>query len=83
MGRKSIHVQGDLRRPLEPTLITGSIIGCWSHIFEVMLAQMEQIVETICEGDFLRKNSNEVIQFLDCMEDISNSWEDPRLRMIS
>ena len=36
-----------------------------SYFYEDMLPPMKQLLETMCEGDFMNKNLDEAFQFLD------------------
>ena len=38
---------------------------------------MKQLLETMCEGDFMNKNPDEAFQFLDYVAEVSRSWEEP------
>ncbi|RVW68387.1 hypothetical protein CK203_061685 [Vitis vinifera] len=38
---------------------------------------MKQLLKTMCGGDFMNKNPNEVFQFLDYVAEVSRSWEEP------
>ena len=38
---------------------------------------MKQLLETMCEGDFMNKNPNESFQFLNCVVEVCRSCEEP------
>ena len=41
---------------------------------------MKQLLETMCGGDFLRKNSEEAMDFLNYVAKTSKAWDEPNLR---
>ena len=41
---------------------------------------MKQLLETMCGGDFLSKNPEEVMDFLNYMAETSKAWDEPNPR---
>ena len=42
-----------------------------------MSPTMKQLLETICGGDFLRKNPDEAMDFLNYVAETSKAWDEP------
>ena len=45
-----------------------------------MSSAMKQLLETMCGGDFLSKNLNEAMDFLNYVVEISRAWDEPNHR---
>ena len=43
---------------------------------------MKQLLETMCGGDFLSKNLEEAMDFLNYVPDTSKAWDEPNLREV-
>ena len=43
---------------------------------------MKQVLETMCGGDFLSKNPEEAMDFLNYVEETSKAWDEPNPREI-
>ena len=43
---------------------------------------MKQLLETMCGGDFLNKNPNEAMDFLNYVAETSKAWDEPNPREI-
>ena len=43
---------------------------------------MKQLLETMCGGDFLSKNPEEAMDFLNYVAETSKSWDDPNPREV-
>ena len=43
---------------------------------------MKQLLETMCGGDFLSKNSKEAMDFLNYVAETSKAWNEPNLREV-
>ena len=41
---------------------------------------MKQLLETMCEGDFLSKNPDEAMGFLNYVVETSKAWDEPNLK---
>ena len=41
---------------------------------------MKQLLETMCGGDFLNKNPNEAMDFLNYVDETSKGWDEPNPR---
>ena len=48
-----------------------------SYFYEVMSAAMKQLLEIMCEGDFMSKSPYEALDFLNYVAKISRSWDEP------
>ena len=48
-----------------------------NHFYDGMSPTMKQLLETMCGGDFLRKNPEEAMDFLNFVEETSKSWDEP------
>ena len=42
---------------------------------------MRQLLETMCGGDFLSKNPDEAMDFLNCVAETSKAWDEPNPRV--
>ena len=45
-----------------------------------MSPAMKQLLETMCGGDFLRKNPDEAMDFLNYVAETSKEWDEPNPR---
>ena len=45
-----------------------------------MSPAMKQLLETLCGGDFLRKNLEEAMDFLNYVAETSKAWDEPNPR---
>ena len=43
---------------------------------------MKQLLETMCRGDFLSKNPDEAMDFLNYMAETSKEWDEPNPREV-
>ena len=41
---------------------------------------MKKLLETMCGGDFLRKNPDEAMDFLNYVAETSKAWDEPNPR---
>ena len=53
-----------------------------NHFYDGMSPAMKQILETMCEGDFLSKNPDEAMDFLNHVVETSKRWDDPNPREV-
>ena len=44
-----------------------------------MSSSMKQLLETMCEGDFMSKNPEEAMEFLSYMAEVSRIWDEQTL----
>ena len=51
-----------------------------NHFYDGMSSAMKQLLETMCGGDFLSKNPDEAMDFLNYVAETSKAWEEPNLR---
>ena len=51
-----------------------------NHFYDGMSPTMKQLLETMCEEDFLSKNPDEAMDFLNYVAETSESWDDPNPR---
>ena len=47
-----------------------------NHFYDGMSPTMKQLLETMCGGDFLSKNSDEAMDFLNYVDETSKAWDD-------
>ena len=47
-----------------------------------MSPAMKQLLETKCRGDFLSKNPEEAIDFMNYVVETSKAWDEPNLREV-
>nr|CAN71928.1 hypothetical protein VITISV_020876 [Vitis vinifera] len=54
---------------------------CWrvSYFYNGMSSSMKQLLETMCEGDFMSKNPEEAMEFLSYMAEVSRIWDEQTL----
>ena len=48
-----------------------------NHFYDGMSPAMKQLLETMCGGDFLSKNSDEAMDFLNYVAETSKAWDEP------
>ena len=53
-----------------------------NHFYDGMSPSMKQLLETMCGGDFLRKNPDEAMDFLNYVAETSKGWDEPNLREV-
>ncbi|RVW28123.1 hypothetical protein CK203_116083 [Vitis vinifera] len=51
-----------------------------SYFYDGMSSSMKQILETMCGGDFMSKNSDEAMDFLSYVSEVSRGWDVPNSR---
>ena len=51
-----------------------------NHFYDGMSPAMKQLLETMCGGDFLSKNPDEAMDFLDYVAETSKAWDEPNPR---
>ena len=51
-----------------------------NHFYDGMSPSMKQLLETMCGGDFLSKNPDEAMDFLNYVSKTSKAWDEPNLR---
>ena len=52
----------------------------FNHFYDVMSPAMKQLLETMCGGDFLSKNPDEAMDFLNYVAETSKAWDEPNPR---
>ena len=53
-----------------------------NHFYDAMSPSMKQLFETMCGGDFLRKNPDEAMDFLNYVAETSKGWDEPNPREV-
>ena len=53
-----------------------------NHFYDGMSFAMKQLLETMCGGDFLSKNPDEAMDFLNYVVETSKAWDEPNPRDI-
>ena len=53
-----------------------------NHIYGGMSPTMKQLLETMCGGDFLSKNPDESMDFLNYVVETSKGWDEPNPREV-
>ena len=53
-----------------------------NHFYDGMSPAMKQLLETMCGGDFLSKNSDEAMDFLNYVVETSKAWDEPNPREV-
>ena len=53
-----------------------------NHFYDGMSPAMKQLLETMCGGDFLSKNPDEAMDFLNYMAETSKGWDEPNPREV-
>ena len=51
-----------------------------NHFYDGMSLTMKQLLETMCGGDFLSKNPDEAMDFLNYVAETSKAWDEPNFR---
>ena len=51
-----------------------------NHFYDGMSPAMKQLLETMCGGDFLSKNPDEAMDFLNYVAKTSKAWDEPNPR---
>ena len=51
-----------------------------NHFYDGISPSMKQLLETMCGGDFLNKNPDEAMDFLNYVTDTSKAWDEPNHR---
>ena len=51
-----------------------------NHFYDGMSFAMKQLLETMCGGDFLIKNPDEAMDFLNYVVETSKAWDEPNPR---
>ena len=51
-----------------------------NHVYDGMSPAMKQLLETMCGGDFLSKNPDEAMDFLNYVAETSKAWDEPNPR---
>ena len=52
------------------------------HFYDGMSPSMKQLLETMCGGDFLSKNPDEAMDFLNYVAETSKGWDEPNPREV-
>ena len=53
-----------------------------SYFYNGMSPSMKQLFQTMCGGDFLRKNPEDAMDFLNYVAEASKGWDEPNPREI-
>ena len=53
-----------------------------NHFYDGMSPAMKQLLETMCGGDFLNKNPDEAMDFLNYVVETSKGWDEPNPREV-
>ena len=53
-----------------------------NHFYDGMSPSMKQLLQTMCGGDFLSKNPDEAINFLNYVAETSKGWDEPNPREV-
>ena len=53
-----------------------------NHFYGGMSPAMKQLLETMCGGDFLSKNPDEAMDFLNYVAETSKGWDELNLREV-
>ena len=51
-----------------------------NHFYDGMSPAMKQLLETTCGGDFMSKNPEEAMDFLNYVAETSKAWDEPNPR---
>ena len=51
-----------------------------NHFYDDMSPAMKQLLETMCGGDVLSKNTDEAMDFMNYVAETSKAWDEPNLR---
>ena len=52
------------------------------HFYDGISSSMKQLLEAMCGGDFLSKNLDEALDFLNYVAETSKGWDEPNLREV-
>ena len=63
-----------------PILTMALILGCWLITYDGMSPAMKRLLETMCGGDFISKNLEEAMDFLNYVAETSKAWDEPNPR---
>ena len=53
-----------------------------NHFYDGMSPSMKQLLETMCGGDFLSRNPDEAMDFLNYVAKTSKGWDEPNPREV-
>ncbi|RVW21570.1 hypothetical protein CK203_115643 [Vitis vinifera] len=53
-----------------------------SYFYDGMSSLMNQLLETMCRGDFMSKNLEEAMDFLSYVAEVSRGWDEPNAREV-
>ena len=53
-----------------------------NHFYDGMSPSMNQLLETMCGGDFVSKNPDEAMDFLNYVAETSKGWDEPNPREV-
>ncbi|KAJ9693901.1 hypothetical protein PVL29_009729 [Vitis rotundifolia] len=53
-----------------------------SYFYDGMSSLMKQLLESMCEEDFMSKNSKEAMDFLSYVAEVSRGWDEPNAREV-
>ena len=53
-----------------------------NHFYDGMSPSMKQLLEIMCGGDFLSKNLDEAMDFLNYVAETSKGWDEPNPREV-
>ena len=53
-----------------------------NNFYDGMSPAMKQLLETMCGGDFLSKNPDEAMDFLNYVVETSKGWDEPNPREV-
>nr|CAN77722.1 hypothetical protein VITISV_020621 [Vitis vinifera] len=53
-----------------------------SYFYYGMSSSMKQLLETMCGGDFMSKNPEEAMEFLNYVAEVSRGWDEPNVREV-
>ena len=48
-----------------------------SYFYDGITSAMKKLLETMCGGDFMRKNPEEALDFLSYVTEVSKGWDEP------
>ena len=51
-----------------------------NYFYDGISPAMKQLLETMCEGDFMSKNPEKALDFLNYVAEASKGWDEPNLR---
>ena len=53
-----------------------------NHFYDGMSLSMKELLETMCGGDFFRKNPDEAMDFIKYVAETSKGWDEPNPREV-